>query len=100
MSDRRLTASRGSMISNRQLRCARILLGWSRAQTLLRAGVSMFVLGELERHGTGAVSDNALRKLQGTFEAAGIRFVDDGILLQRDRAHDSHRTQGAEQAVA
>jgi hypothetical protein len=80
------------MITNRQIRAARILLGWSRAQTLLKAGVSMFVLGELERHGPGAVSDNALSKLQGALEAAGARFVDDGILLQRNR-HDTHRAR-------
>jgi hypothetical protein len=92
-------------ITNRQIRAARILLGWSRAQTLLKAGVSMFVLGELERDGPGAVSERALHRLIGCFEASGIRFVDDGVLLQRDRGHDTHRARQvglttAEQAAA
>jgi hypothetical protein len=83
------------MITNRQIRSARILLGWSRAQTLLKAGVSMYVLGRLEREGPRGASDKALFKLVGCYEAAGCRFLDDcGVTVQRDRAHDSHRTKG------
>jgi hypothetical protein len=90
------------MITNKQLRAARILLGWSRAQTLLRAGVSMFVLGELERHGPGAVSDKALAKLVGCLESNGARFIGcDGVTIQRSRSEtrDQEHT-AAENVVA
>jgi hypothetical protein len=82
------------MISNRQLKAARILLGWSRAGTLIKAGVSMHMLGSLEREGPPGASAKALSRLVASFEAEGIRFVDDGILLQRDRGHDTHRERG------
>jgi hypothetical protein len=84
------------MVSKEQLKCARILLGWSRAGTLIKAGISMHCLGSLEREGPPGASAKALSRLVASFESNGVRFLDDsGVTVQRDRGHDAHRARQA-----
>src|SRR5260221_1897598 len=48
----------------------------------------MFCLGELERHGPSGASERALHRVVGCYEAHGVRLLDGGVTLQRDRADD------------
>lgn len=69
------------MISVRQLKAARALLGWSQDDMAARSGLSRTTLGRLEmadeRLGGYATTRD---KIVSTFEAAGITFLaeDDG----------------------
>jgi predicted transcriptional regulator len=63
------------MISNRQIRAARALLGWSQTQLSRAAGVSLMTIKRLE------ASDDALQarfstvmKVKDAVERAGIEF--------------------------
>jgi hypothetical protein len=71
------------VITKNQIRAARCLLGWRRTEAAKFAELPVAVILEIER-GTVAVGDDALNKLRGCYEAAGIRFLDDcGITQQR-----------------
>jgi transcriptional regulator with XRE-family HTH domain len=80
------------MISNRQIRAARALLGWSQSDLAGAAGVSLMTVKRLE------ASDDAFRarfdtvmKVKQAVEAAGIEFQ-----LRREGAVEGgfiHRVQ-------
>ena len=80
------------MITIRQVKAARALLGWSQADLAQRSGVSEPTIARLEsaqgelggREGTG-------KKIRRAIEAAGIEFIDEngggpGVRL-RKRPH-------------
>jgi transcriptional regulator with XRE-family HTH domain len=65
------------VITIKQLRAARSLLGWSQSKLAQQAGVSVPTVKRVET-GTGPrVSDQARAKLQRALEAAGIVFLNE-----------------------
>jgi predicted transcriptional regulator len=65
------------VITIKQLRAARSLLGWSQSKLAQHAGVSVPTVKRVEA-GTGPrVSDQARAKLQRALEAAGIVFLNE-----------------------
>ncbi len=88
------------MISNRQLKAARCLMALSRAEVARRSGLGFGTIGKLEHYGADDPENGSLNKLVAMYQAHGVRFLDNGVMVQRDRAHDSHRTQRAEAEAA
>jgi transcriptional regulator with XRE-family HTH domain len=64
-------------LSAQQIRAARGLLGWSRRELALVAGVSQGTIKAIEQ-GTTDVRISTLRKLAQTFAAHDIQFIADG----------------------
>ncbi len=65
------------MLSAQQIRAARSLLGWSRRELAIVAGISQGTIKAIEQGKTDARL-STLRKLAGTFTAHGIEFVMEG----------------------
>jgi transcriptional regulator with XRE-family HTH domain len=65
------------MLSAQQVRAARGLLGWSRRELAIVAGVSQGTIKAIEQ-GTTDVRLSTLRKLARTFTAHAVEFVADG----------------------
>ena len=83
------------MITIKQLRAARALLGWSQTDLARHAGLSVPTVKRLEGGFGPHVSDEAHVKMQKTLERAGINFIDEngggpGLRLsKRHRAKQS-----------
>ena len=88
------------MVTTRQIKAARALLGWSQAALARRSGVSEPTVARLEaadgelggREGTGD-------KIRTAIEAAGIEFIQDngggpGVRLRKRQGSKSKRTSG------
>jgi len=60
------------MISNRQVKAARALLGWSHADLASKSGVSQSTIASFESSDGRA---DRTDKIVGTLEAAGIEFI-------------------------
>jgi transcriptional regulator with XRE-family HTH domain len=78
------------MITARQIRAARALLGWSQQQLADRAIISLNALVRLER---GSVDSrvSTLRSVQKALQQAGVEFLDpddkgEGVRLKNPRA--------------
>lgn len=65
------------MLSSQQIRAARSLLGWSRRELAIVAGISQGTIKAIEQ-GTTDVRLSTLRKLAQTFTAHDIKFVAEG----------------------
>jgi transcriptional regulator with XRE-family HTH domain len=65
------------MLSAQQIRAARSLLGWSRRELAIVAGISQGTIKAIEQGKTDARL-STLRKLAGTFTAHGVEFVMEG----------------------
>ena len=65
------------MLSAHQIRAARSLLGWSRRELAIVAGLSQGTIKAIEQGETDARL-STLRKLARTFTAHGVEFVMDG----------------------
>ena len=65
-------------ISPAQLRAARSWLNWSQAELAQAASVAKTVVNRYEQ-GYSVPHAESLRKVQGALEAAGIRFVFEGM---------------------
>ena len=64
------------MITGRQLRGARSLLGWSSTEAAAKAGLSRNTVERLEQHdGIPPSRSQTLIDLQQAFEGAGIEFI-------------------------
>ena len=77
------------MISNRQIRAARALLGWSQLVLAERAGVSPITVKRLEASDDGFAARVAtLASVQDALEVAGVGFLEpaagyrDGVQLR------------------
>ena len=67
------------MIEGRQIRAARGLLGWSRADLIEASGVSLSALLRLESAQADSRS-STLNKVIAALNAAGVEFINDGQL--------------------
>ncbi len=67
------------MISSGQCRAARGFLQWSRDDLADRADVAVRTIVDFEREERSPIS-NTLRAIRAAFEAAGMRFDDDGCI--------------------
>ena len=65
------------MLSAQQIRAARSLLGWSRRELAIVAGISQGTIKAIEQGKTDARL-STLRKLARTFTAHGVEFVMEG----------------------
>ena len=65
-------------ISPAQLRAARAWLNWSQAELAKAAGVAKEVVNRYEQ-GYSVPHAKSVEKVQGALEAAGIRFVFEGM---------------------
>ena len=65
------------MLSAQQIRAARSLLGWSRRELAIVAGISQGTIKAVEQGKTDARL-STLRKLARTFTAHGVEFVMEG----------------------
>jgi transcriptional regulator with XRE-family HTH domain len=65
------------MLSAQQIRAARSLLGWSRRELAIVAGISQGTIKAVEQ-GTTDARLSTLRKLATTFTAHGVEFVMEG----------------------
>lgn len=67
------------MITSQQCRAARAGLDWKRDELAAKAGVSLSTIASFERDEREPFRPN-LAAIQSTFEAAGVRFTDDGCV--------------------
>jgi transcriptional regulator with XRE-family HTH domain len=70
------------MITIRQIRAARALLGWEQRELADRAGISLTSLSRIERSPGHDARMSTMEKIRATLTAAGIAFVnrDDGVI--------------------
>lgn len=70
------------MITIRQIRAARALLGWEQRELADRAGISLTSLSRIERSPAHDARMSTMEKIRATLMAAGIAFVnrDDGVI--------------------
>jgi transcriptional regulator with XRE-family HTH domain len=64
------------MITARQVRAARALLGWTQRELAEASGLSLAVVNNIEREATSGRA-STLRKLQSALEEAGIQLIED-----------------------
>lgn len=79
------------MISNRQIRAARALLGWSQTRLAEAAGVSLMTVKRLEASDAFQARFDTVMKVKDAVERAGIEFQ-----LKREGAVEGgyiHRVQ-------
>lgn len=67
------------MITSQQCRAARAGLDWKRDELAEKAGVSLSTIASFERYERKPFRPN-LAAIKSTFEAAGVRFTDDGCV--------------------
>ncbi len=66
------------MITTRQIKAARALLGWSQSDLAKRSGVSEPTVARLEAiDGQLGGRENTARKIRTTIESAGLEFIDE-----------------------
>ena len=82
------------LLSAQQIRAARNLLGWSRRELSIVAGISQGTIKAVEQGQTDARL-STLRKLAGTFTAHGVEFVMEGARsgVTIKNAAEDHRTE-------
>jgi DNA-binding XRE family transcriptional regulator len=80
----------GAVITGAQIRQARKLLGWTRAEVALRAfGVTSHTIESAEREGDRiAPTDAQLASIRRAFEAAGVEFTNGEEPGAKLRAND------------
>lgn len=65
------------MISNKQIKAARLFLDWSQKDLVRESGLSLPTIQRMEKSGVGRSSVDNVHKLIETFEKAGIEFIDE-----------------------
>jgi transcriptional regulator with XRE-family HTH domain len=79
------------LVTTRQVKAARALLGWSQADLAERSGVSEPTVARLESvDGELGGREGTTDKIRGAIESAGIRFIDEngggsGVRLRKPR---------------
>jgi transcriptional regulator with XRE-family HTH domain len=66
-----------AMISGKQIRAARALLGWKQRELATAAGISEVSIKNVER-GVVDSRGSTLNAIQGAFDRAGVIFLDNG----------------------
>lgn len=71
----------GGMITIKQIRAARALLGWEQRELADRAGISLTSLSRVERYADHDARISTLEKIRKALVAAGIEFINrsDGV---------------------
>ena len=85
------------MLTPTQLRAARALVGWTRADLAERSGVAVPTITGFEIQGADS-KISTLHKLRRALEAAGVEFIDDGDASQPGGG-PGVRLRGAREAV-
>jgi predicted transcriptional regulator len=68
-----------SLTYNRQLRAARVLLGWEQTELADASGVALGTIRRMEAlEGPIRCNTTTLHKVQGALEKAGIEFLNHG----------------------
>ncbi len=81
------------MITTRQIKAARALLGWSQSDLAKRSGVSEPTLARLEAiDGELGGRESTVQKIRTTIESAGLEFIDEnggglGVRLRRRKSN-------------
>ena len=79
------------MVTTRQVKAARALLGWSQADLAERSGVSEPTVARLESvDGELGGREGTTHKIRAAIESAGIQFIDEngggpGVRLRKPR---------------
>lgn len=83
------------MITSRQVRAARALLGWTQETLAEKAIIALTALKRLESESYKPVNDNTRHQVMKTLEAAGIVFLDSdrgrGVLLVTDSSPEQRK---------
>ncbi|MCG8401056.1 MAG: helix-turn-helix domain-containing protein [Firmicutes bacterium] len=66
------------MITGRQLKAARILLGWTQPELVNKSGVKLQTVQRMESKGPAHSTHDNAQKVIDTLKAAGAIFIDDG----------------------
>jgi len=81
----------GSMITIRQVKAARALLGWSQSDLAVRSGISEPTIARLESlDGELGGRANTAEKIRAALESAGLEFLDEngaglGVRFRKSR---------------
>jgi predicted transcriptional regulator len=91
------------MLSAQQIRAGRGLLGWSRRDLAIVAGISQGTIKAIEQ-GTTDARLSTLRKLAQTFTAHGVEFVAEGsrtgvLSVDADRVQPSRTARRAKRTA-
>lgn len=83
------------MITSRQVRAARALLGWTQEMLADKAVIALTALKRLESESYKVVNDNTRHQVMKALEAAGIVFLDSdrgrGVLLVTDSSPEQRK---------
>jgi predicted transcriptional regulator len=79
------------MVTTRQLRAARALLGWSQQDGVDRTGIGLNTINDIER-GARDPRKSTWDKIVQTFRDAGVEFIGDDQALFRAELGCSGRT--------
>ena len=83
------------MITSRQVRAARALLGWTQEMLADEALIALTALKRLESESYKPVNDNTRHQVMKALEAAGIVFLDSdrgrGVLLVTDSGPEQRK---------
>ena len=66
------------MITGRQLKAARILLGWTQPELVKKSGVKLQTIQRMESKGPAHSTHDNAQKVIDTLRSAGIVFIGDG----------------------
>ena len=64
------------MITGRQLKAARILLGWTQPDLVNKSGVKLQTVQRMESKGPAHSTHDNAQKVIDTLQAAGVVFID------------------------
>ncbi len=66
------------MITARQIRAARSLLGWTQDELSQKVGVSVPTIKRIEKNGLESIKAGSAEALENAFTSAGVEFIHDG----------------------
>ncbi len=81
------------MISSRQIRAARALLGWTQTDLAKAAGLHLNAINKIENE-INEPRSSTLERIQGVCEAAGIRFRGQRGVELKDDDFETKRFEG------
>jgi transcriptional regulator with XRE-family HTH domain len=64
------------MISAKQIKAARVFLGWEQRDLAEKSGLSLPTIQRMEKLGVERSSVANAQKVQGALESAGVQFID------------------------